>query len=343
MFRFAYIQVLWLLLLIPAFIAAYVFICRRKRRQLIAFGDPELMDQLMPNASHIRPHLKFTLQLLALTMLIIACARPQYGIKEEVVTREGVEAVISLDISNSMLAQDVAPSRLDCAKQTLSQLIDKMSDDKVGLVVFAGDAFVQLPVTCDYVSAKMFLSSINPDLIKTQGTAIGKALETSIRAFGDKEDAVGRAIIIITDGENHEDDAVDMASRAKQLGIKVIVVGIGSTDGSPIPMPGSSDYKRDRDGQVVVTRLNEDMCRDIAQAGGGVYIHCDNSSTALRAIHRELEKLGKEQLDTHVFSEYNEQYPSFVLIALMLLLIDFFVFNRKNKSITRLNLFKEKQ
>lgn len=346
MFRFANIELLWLLLSIPVLIIGYTLLVVHKHKQLEKLGDKRLIAQLMPNASKFRPHLKFALQLLALTMLILAAARPQYGVREETVTREGVEAMITLDISNSMLAEDVASgqsSRLDASKQMLSQLIDKMVDDKVGLVVYAGDAFVQLPITCDYVSAKMFLNNIKPDLIQTQGTAIGKALQTSIYAFGDKESAAGRAIILLTDGENFEDDAVKIAEKADKAGIKVIVVGIGSESGSPIPVPGTTDYMTDREGNVVVSKLNEDMCRQIAQAGNGIYVHYDSSNLALKAIKKELDKLGKEQLESHVFREYNEQYPSFVLIALILLVIDFFVFNRKNKSLTRLNIFKEKR
>lgn len=346
MFRFANIELLWLLLSIPVLVIGYTLLVVHKHKQLEKLGDKRLIAQLMPNASKFRPHLKFALQLLALTMLILAAARPQYGVREETVTREGVEAMITLDISNSMLAEDVASgqsSRLDASKQMLSQLIDKMVDDKVGLVVYAGDAFVQLPITCDYVSAKMFLNNIKPDLIQTQGTAIGKALQTSIYAFGDKESAAGRAIILLTDGENFEDDAVKIAEKADKAGIKVIVVGIGSESGSPIPVPGTTDYMTDREGNVVVSKLNEDMCRQIAQAGNGIYVHYDSSNLALKAIKKELDKLGKEQLESHVFREYNEQYPSFVLIALILLVIDFFVFNRKNKSLTRLNIFKEKR
>lgn len=346
MFRFANIELLWLLLSIPVLVIGYTLLVVHKHKQLEKLGDKQLIAQLMPNASRVRPHLKFALQLLALTMLILAAARPQYGVREETVTREGVEAMITLDISNSMLAEDVASgqsSRLDASKQMLSQLIDKMVDDKVGLVVYAGDAFVQLPITCDYVSAKMFLNNIKPDLIQTQGTAIGKALQTSIYAFGDKESAAGRAIILLTDGENFEDDAVKIAEKADKAGIKVIVVGIGSESGSPIPIPGTTNYMTDREGNVVVSKLNEDMCRQIAQAGNGIYVHYDSSNLALKAIKKELDKLGKEQLESHVFREYNEQYPSFVLIALILLVIDFFVFNRKNKSLTRLNIFKEKR
>lgn len=340
MFRFANIEILWLLWTVPAFAVAYFWYTKRKRKQLEEFGDAELMEQLMPNASRVRPTVKFTILMVALTLLIVAAARPQFGQSERTEKRQGIEAVVALDISNSMLAEDVAPNRLDRAKQMLSKLMDNMVDDKVGLVVFAGDAFVQLPITCDYVSAKMFLNSIKPELIKTQGTAIGAALSTSIRCFGEQSDA-SRAIILITDGENHEDDAVAVAQRAKEQGIRVLVVGIGKPEGSPIPLPGTNNFIKDRQGNVVVSRLNEEMCREIAQAGGGIYVRCDNTNTATKAIQKELDKLGKQEIETQVFTDYNEQFQSFALIALLLLVIDFFIFNRKNKAITRLDIFGE--
>ena len=338
MFRFAHIELLWLLVTIPVFVAAYIVYTRRKRRQLEAFGDPELVETLMPNASRVRPTIKFSILMVALALLIIAAARPQFGQSERTEKREGIEAIIALDISNSMLAEDVAPNRLDRAKQMLSKMIDQMVNDKVGLVVFAGDAFIQLPITCDYVSAKMFLNTIKPDLIKTQGTAIGQALNTSIRCFGEQSDA-SRAIILITDGENHEDDAVAVAKRAKEEGIKVLVVGIGKPEGSPIPVPGTNNFIKDRQGNVVVSKLNEEMCREIASAGGGIYVRCDNTNTAMRALQKELDTLATQEIETSVFTDYNEQFQSFALLALLLLVIDFFIFNRKNKTITRLDIF----
>lgn len=342
MFRFANIEILWLLATLPVFIAAYILYTRRKRRQLEAFGDPELMAALMPNASRVRPTVKFSILMVALALLIIAAARPQFGQSERTEKRQGIKAIVALDISNSMLAEDVAPNRLERAKQMLSKLMDKMVNDKVGLVVFAGDAFVQLPITCDYVSAKMFLNTIKPDLIKTQGTAIGQALSTSIRCFGEQSEA-SRAIILITDGENHEDDAVEVAKRAKETGIQVMVVGIGKPEGSPIPMPGTNTFRKDREGNVVVSKLNEEMCREIAQAGGGIYVRCDNSNTATKAIQKELDKLATQEIETQVYTDYNEQFQSFALLALLLLVIDFYIFNRKNKAITRMDIFGERK
>ncbi len=241
-----------------------------------------------------------------------------------------------------MLADDVTPNRLDRAKQILSKLVDQMVDDKLGLVVFAGDAFTQLPITCDYVSAKMFLQNITPDLIPAQGTAIGTAINTCVRSFGAEESEASRAIILITDGENHEDDAKAAAQAAKEKGINVFVVGIGKPEGSPIP-DGRGSFKKDKSGQVVVSRLNEEMCKEIASAGNGIYVRADNSNTASRALQKELNKLATAEIETKVFTDYNEQYQSFVLIALLLLAIEFFIFGRKNKTISKLNLFGDKQ
>ena len=341
MFRFANIEMLWWLVAIPVFVIAYIVYTKRKQRQLREFGDQELMAQLMPDASKSRPIWKFSLMMIALFLLIIAAARPQYGQKENSIKRQGIEVMVALDISNSMLAEDVAPNRLDRAKQMLSKMIDNMVDDKVGLVVFAGEAFTQLPITCDYVSAKMFLNTITPSLIPTQGTAIGSALQTAITSFGSQESDAGRAIILITDGENHEDDAIAAAKKAQELGMQVFVIGIGKPEGAPIPKPGTNDYFKDRSGQVVVSKLNEDMCQQIAQAGNGVYVRCDNTNTAMRALQQELDRIATAELETTVYADYNEQYQSFALIALLLLLIEFFILSRKNHRLTRMDLFKE--
>ena len=333
---------LWWLITIPVFVIAYIIYTKRKSRQLAEFGDSELMAQLMPDASKSRTVGKFSLMIVAVVLLIIAAARPQFGQQEKTVKRQGIEVMVALDISNSMLAEDVAPNRLDRAKQMLSKMIDNMVDDKVGLVVFAGEAFTQLPITCDYVSAKMFLNTITPNLIQTQGTAIGTALQTAITSFGARESDAGRAIILITDGENHEDDAIAAAKKAQELGIQVFVIGIGKPEGAPIPKPGTNDYFKDRSGQVVVSRLNEEMCQQIAQAGSGIYVRCDNTNTAMRALQQELDRIATTDLETTVYADYNEQYQSFVLIALLLLVIEFFILSRKNHRLTRMDLFGEK-
>lgn len=341
MFRFANIEMLWWLIAVPVFVIGYVVSTKRKQRQLQEFGDKELMAQLMPDASKSRPIWKFCLLIVAFVLLIVAVARPQYGQKENTVKRQGIEVMVALDISNSMLAEDVAPNRLDRAKQMLSKMIDNMVDDKVGLVVFAGEAFTQLPITCDYVSAKMFLNTITPNLIQTQGTAIGTALQTAISSFGSLESEAGRAIVLITDGENHEDDAIAAAKQAHELGMQVFVIGIGKPEGAPIPKPGTNDYFKDRSGQVVVSKLNEEMCQQIAEAGSGVYVRCDNTNTAMRALQQELDRIATTELETTVYADYNEQYQSFALIALLLLMIEFFIMSRQNHRLTRMDLFKE--
>ena len=341
MFRFANIEMLWWLIAVPVFVIGYVVSTKRKQRQLQEFGDKELMAQLMPDASKSRPIWKFCLLIVAFVLLIVAAARPQYGQKENTVKRQGIEVMVALDISNSMLAEDVAPNRLDRAKQMLSKMIDHMVDDKVGLVIFAGEAFTQLPITCDYVSAKMFLNTITPNLIQTQGTAIGTALQTAISSFGSLESEAGRAIVLITDGENHEDDAIAAAKQAHELGMQVFVIGIGKPEGAPIPKPGTNDYFKDRSGQVVVSKLNEEMCQQIAEAGSGVYVRCDNTNTAMRALQQELDRIATTELETTVYADYNEQYQSFALIALLLLMIEFFIMSRQNHRLTRMDLFKE--
>lgn len=338
MFRFAHPEFLFLLLLIPLLIVVFIYTNILKNRNIKKFGNPELIAQLMPNVSIYRPKVKFYIQLFVILLLTIVLAQPQFGTKVENSKRKGIEVMIALDVSNSMMAQDVQPSRLEKAKQVLSKLIDGMSDDRIGLVVFAGDAYTQLPITADYVSAKMFLSSISTQMVQRQGTAIGSAIDLAIKSFGPKE-KTGRAIIVITDGENHEDDAVGAAKLATENGMIVHVIGMGKTDGAPIPVPGTMSFWKDKDGNVVVSKLNEQMCKEIAIAGKGLYVHADNSNSAYRIITSELDKMSKSDIKASVFSEYNEQFQSFAILAMLLLLVDFFIFDRKNKRLTKIKIF----
>lgn len=342
MFRFAHPEYLFLLFLIPVLIGIFIYTGIKKRRNIRKFGNPDLLKELMPNVSFIRPQVKFYLQLLAITFLIIVLAQPQFGTKVENVKRQGIEVMIAMDVSNSMMAQDIQPSRLDKAKQVFSKLVDGMSNDKVGLIVFAGDAYTQLPITVDYVSAKMFLSSISPQLVPRQGTAIGSAIDLAIKSFGQKGKA-GRAIIVITDGENHEDDAVGAAKLAAENGIVVHVIGMGKPDGAPIPVDGTMSFWKDKDGNVVVSKLNEQMCKEIAAAGNGVYVRADNTNGAYQIINKELDSLSKSDIKTSVFSDYNEQFQSFALLALLILIIDFFVFDRINKRLSKFKIFDLKE
>jgi len=342
MFRFAHPEYLFLFLFVPLLVGIFIYTSILKKRNIKLFGTPELLAQLMPNVSYIRPQLKFYLQLSAVTLLIIILAQPQFGTKVENVKRQGIEVMIALDVSNSMLAQDIQPSRLDKSKQLLSKLVDGLSNDKIGLVVFAGDAYTQLPITVDYVSAKMFLSSISPQLVPRQGTAIGSAIDLAIKSFGTKS-AAGRAIIVITDGENHEDDAIGAAKLAAENGIVVHVIGMGKIDGAPIPVAGTMSFWKDKDGNVVVSKLNEEMCKSIAAAGKGTYVRADNSNSAFKIINKELDTLAKSDIKTSVFSDYNEQYQSFALLALLILVLEFFIFNRINKRLSRFKIFDLKE
>ncbi|MDE5759864.1 MAG: VWA domain-containing protein [Bacteroides sp.] len=314
----------------------------RRRKAIRKFGDPELMAQLMPDVSKYRPDVKFWLVFVTIGLFAILLARPQFGSKLETVKRQGVEVMIALDISNSMLAQDVQPSRLQKAKRLVAQLVDKMQNDKVGMIVFAGDAFTQLPITSDYISAKMFLESIDPSLISKQGTAIGAAINLSVRSFTPQE-GVGRTVIVITDGENHEGGATEAAKAASEKGIQVNVLGVGMPEGAPIPLEGTNDYRRDRDGNVIVTRLNEQMCQEIAQAGNGIYVRVDNTNGAQKAINQELNKMEKADVETQVYTEFNEQFQAIAWIILLLLLAEMLILERKNPLFRNIHLFSTKK
>ena len=338
MFRFEEPAYLYLLLLLPLLAAFYLYSNYRRRKNIRKFGDPVLMAQLMPDVSKYRPDVKFWMVFAAIGLFAVLLARPQFGSKLETVKRQGVEIMVCLDVSNSMLAEDVSPDRLSKAKQMLSKLTDGFSNDKVGLIVFAGDAFTQLPITSDYVSAKMFLSSINPSMVSTQGTAIGAAINLAMRSFTPSETS-DKAIILITDGENHEDDAVKAAAAAAEKGIHVNIVGMGDPKGSPIPVDGSNNYMKDKDGNVVITKLNEEMCQEIAAAGHGTYVRADNTNSALRALQKEIDKMNKSELDSKVYSEYDERFQTFAWIALILLLVDFMTLDRKNRVFKKVKLF----
>jgi Ca-activated chloride channel family protein len=345
MFRFAHPEYLFLLITIPVLIGLFIYSQYIRKKKIKLFGNPDLLAELMPHVSYVRPQVKFYMQILAIILLIVVLAQPQFGTKMEKEKRKGIEVMIALDVSNSMMAQDLQPNRLEKSKQVLSKLVDNMTEDKVGLVVFAGDAYTQLPITVDYVSAKMFMSSISPKLVPRQGTAIGTAVDMCIKSFGENKEKTetGRAIIVITDGENHEDDAVAAAKLALEKGIVVHVVGMGKPEGAPIPVDGTMSFWKDKDGNVVVSKLNEEMCKSIALSGGGTYVRADNSNAAYRVITKELDKLAKAEIKTQVFSDYNEQFQSFAIFALLLLLLDTFIFDRQNKKLNKLKIFNLKE
>lgn len=339
MFRFENPEYLWLLLTIPFLAAIWYVAVLLRRRSLRRFGDIALLRRLMPDVSRYRPTAKFILLLAALALLIILWARPQRGAKISHEQRSGIETIIAIDVSNSMLAEDVAPSRLSKSKLMVENLVDRFTDDKIGLIVFAGEAFVQLPITADYVSAKMFLQDIHPSLITSQGTDIARAIRLAMECFNPNS-AVGKAIIIITDGEDHEGGAVEAAQEAKDRGINVFILGIGGTQGEPIPT--GNGYMKDGNGQVVMTALNEKMCREVAAAGSGIYIHVDNTSAAQEKLNAEISRLQKGETDGVVYSEYDEQFQAFAIIVLLLLIIEICVLEAKNPLLGKMRLFKRR-
>ncbi len=343
LFRFANPEYLYLLLLLPVIILLWVLNEYRKRRAMLRFGNSDLVKKLIPELSRIRPAVKFILLLTAISLSIIMLARPQFGSKLKEVKRQGVEVIIALDVSNSMLAEDIQPSRLERAKQAISRLVENLENDKIGLIVFAGNAYTQIPITTDYISAKMFLSTISPDMVPEQGTAIGSAIDLGMRSFSP---GTGRSkvMIIITDGENHEDDPVAKAKEAAAAGIIIYTIGIGSTEGVPIEITtnGRRDYLKDADGNTVITKLDETILKDIALAANGRYVRASNSSTGLDEIYNEIKKLKKQELEGKMFTEYNDQFQIFAGAALIILLIDFMIMDRKNRRLANLRIFRIK-
>lgn len=341
MFRFEDSTYLYLLAVIPMLALLRFMMTRSRKKRLRKFGDPQLVKQLMPDVSRWRPAVKFWLLQAALALIIVMLARPQLGTKISHEKRQGIETIIAMDISNSMLAQDVTPSRLDRCKMMVENLVDNFTDDKIGLIVFAGDAFIQLPITSDYVSAKMFLADIQPSLIATQGTDIALAISKAVNSFT-QEEGIGKAIIVITDGEDHEGGAVEAAQEARKKGMRVYVLGVGSKGGAPIP-DGNGGYMKDRAGNTVMTRLNQDMCRDIAKAGGGAYIHVDNNSDAQRQLDNELAKLSKKETETTVYSDFDEQFQAVGILVLLLLIAELCLLECKNPLLKNVRFFKGKR
>ena len=342
MFRFADPIYLYLLAVIPVLAVIRFLTYRNQKKRLRKFGDPKLLRELMPDVSRFRPAVKFWILQGALALLIVMLARPQFGTKINNEQRVGIETIIAMDISNSMMAEDITPSRLDRSKMMVENLVDHFTNDKIGLIVFAGDAFVQLPITSDYVSAKMFLSSIDPSMMATQGTDVARAIDMAAHSFT-QEEGIGKAIIVITDGEDHEGGALEAAKAAKEAGMRVYVLGVGSTKGSPIPIPGTGDYMKDNTGNTVMSALNEEMCRQVAQAGGGAYIHVENNSAAQDQLDNELDKLAKKETTNTVYSEFDEQFQAVAILALLLLILEICIFDRRNPLIRRLSLFGSKK
>lgn len=340
MFRFAYPEYFWGFWLIPILTIFFIFSRILRKRALRKFGDLEIISQLMPSASNARPVFKFILLMLALSAFILGAARPQFGSKLQTVKREGVEIIIALDVSNSMMAEDIKPNRLERAKRAIDRLISRLKNDKIGLIVFAGEAYTQLPITSDYSSAQLFLASVSPEIVPRQGTAIGAAINLATRSFSPNPES-SKAIIVITDGENHEDDAVGAAQLAAQQGIVVHTIGMGLPQGAPIPVVrgGQTDYRRDREGNIVITRLDEVMLEKISAAGNGIYLRASTANVGLEDILDEINKMQKTEIETQMFSEYEDLFPYFFAAGLALLLLEFLIMERKNRYLRRIKLF----
>ena len=278
--------------------------------------------------------------MFALASIIIGISRPQFGSKLKTEKRKGIELIIALDVSNSMMAEDIQPNRLERSKRAISQLVDKLSNDKIGLIVFAGEAYTQLPITADYVSAKLFLNSVGPQMVPTQGTAIGAAIELAQKSFN-PQFAGSKAIIVITDGENHEDDAVGAAKAADEQGIVVYTIGMGLPQGGPIPdfENGSRNYRKDKQGNIVVTKLDEVMLQQIAEAGKGAYVRANNAQVGLNTLFDEVNKMEKSELETQVYADYDDKFQYFIGLGLFLILLDFMMLERKNKYLKNFKLF----
>ena len=343
MFQLENTYYLYALALIPAFVVIYWLTNRWRKKALEAYGNLSLIQQLFPDVSKTKRNLKFVLYTVAFAFLIIGIVNPQVGTKLEEVKRTGADLMICLDVSNSMNAEDLQPSRLEKAKQAISKLINKLDGDRLGVIVFGGEAYVQLPITTDYSAAKLFLESINTDMIPTQGTAIGNAIDLAIESFG-KEEGKNKAIVIITDGENHEDNAIKAAEVAAEKGIAVHTIGMGSVDGSPIPIYRNNikeGYRKDNQGNTVVTKLNEQALQEISAAANGIYIRASNADAGLNNVLNAIDKLEKKQFSSKMYSDYEDRFQWFIAAALLLLIIDVLLSERKSKLYQRLNLFND--
>jgi len=343
LFRFANPDLLYLLLMLPVIVLLYIVNDIRKKRALKKLGSIELVGSLLPEMSKSRPLIKFILQSVAFIAAVIMLARPQFGSKLEDVKKQGVEVIIALDVSNSMLAEDIQPDRLTRAKQAISRLVDDLGNDKIGLIVFAGDAYTQIPVTTDYISAKMFLSTINPDMVPKQGTAIGAAINLGMRSFSPGQDK-SKALVIITDGENHEDDPVTMAEEAAKEGIVIHTIGIGSVEGVPVRVivNGKRDFLKDVEGNTVISKLDEDILKKVAVSANGTYVRASNSNIGLDEIFKEIRQMKDNELESTMYTEYNDQFQIFAALVVFLLICDFLIMDRKNRKLADIRLFKFK-
>lgn len=340
MFRFANPQYLWLLALVPVLVLLFALAARNRRRRLARFGNPETVRELAPDVSDGRIVLKLILFCASVALIALAVARPQFGSKLLEEKTQGIEMMLAVDVSNSMLAEDFEPSRLERTKYAINRLFEGLKQDRVGLIVFAGEPKVQLPITSDYRMARAFARRIDPSLVSVQGTAVGKAIEQALLAFsGDTEEKRSRVVILITDGENHEDDALAAARRAAEAGIRIYTIGIGTPEGAPIQIDG--EFIRDENGDMVVSKLDEEMLSQIADITGGAYVRATKQDIGLDEIVRSINEMEQSELSTIRFEEFNEQYQYLIAAALVLLLAELLLLDRRNRLLAHFNIFRE--
>ncbi len=343
MFRFAHIEYVYLLALIPVFILFFIWLMIWKRKALQRFGELSVISRLLPDMANSKLTLKFVLMMVAWGLLVFVLVGPQTGSRLQNVQRKGIDLIIALDVSNSMLAQDIKPSRIDRAKQAISRLIDKLEGDRIGVIVFAGKAYTQLPITTDYAAAKMFVSTINPGMIPTQGTAIGEAIDLSVTSFG--ESIRNKALVIISDGEDHEGNVLEQAELATSKGIMIYTIGMGLPEGGPIPVYNNNvqvGFKKDKEGNAIVSKLDEALLKKIASVGKGLYVRATNSATGLNKIFDDINAIQKSEIESKQFSDYENQFQYFLVIALILLILDLFIFERKTFWLKNIRPFETK-
>ncbi len=341
MIRFENIEFLYALLAIPLFIVIFMLMMNWKKKAIRRFGDISLVNRLMPAKSQSRPVVKFVILMLAYIFLVFGVANPQTGSKLEEMKRKGIDMIIALDVSNSMLAEDIEPNRLERAKQAISKLIDRLDGDRIGIIIFAGKAYLQLPITTDYSAAKLFLFSISTDVVPAQGTAIGEAIQTAVSSFDDNDHS--KAIIIITDGENHEGNAVEAAQAAAEKDIKIYTIGMGSIEGAPIPIynkyGNQTGYKKDSQGNTVITKLDKKMLQQIASSGDGIFVRADNVKAGLNKIFEKINKLEETEFKSKVYSDYEDRFQYLLGAALILILIEIVIADRKSEWAGKIKLF----
>lgn len=342
MLRFEHIEFLWALAVIPLLVLLFWGVRRWKKKALASLGDQHTVKKMMPEVSFSRPVLKFVFFLLAYASLVLGIANPQIGTKIEEAKRSGSDLMILLDVSNSMLAADLAPNRLENAKRAISQLIDNLHNDRIGIIIFAGEAYVQLPITTDHSAAKLFLNNITTAIVPTQGTAIGAAIDMGMKSFN-FVNGTSKAMILMTDGENHEDDAVAAAKSARSKDVAIHVVGLGSPEGGPVPIYKNGrpvGFHTDEAGKTVMSKLNEQMCKEISEAGNGVYVRASNANSGLGIVMDQVNKMQKKTYDSKDFKSYEDRFQFFLGLSLLFLLLEFFISNRKNLKLSELNLFE---